>query len=790
MSSPVRNNPPPPEPRPDPRPDPRIVEVAVVGVGQLLSYQLPDHMPLLEPGTEVIVPVGKGQRCGWVVAQAQHAWSPEPEPAGNEAQLEIFSDQTPRRMKSVAQYQAAFLPNQIPLFQWMSEYYGVPIADILEAAMPKRHSDHEQLCVELSDRDNALSALPSLRTRAPKQAEVLQALLDAPEPLLLETLEETLPSARGACTALKKKNLITLRNQARTFSPRTVAAAYVQAPDGLTPTQERAVEKIADSLNQQKFDPFLLLGVTGSGKTEVYIQAIRHALSLGGSALLLVPEISLTPQLVDQLSTRLAIPLALLHSQVGGYERWKYWQGLRDGQFRVAVGARSALFAPIPNLRLIIVDEEHETSYKQSDGLRYHGRDVAVMRAKTDACTLLLGSATPSLETLYNVQRKRYRLLELPERVHQRPVPAIEIIDLMKIPTRLMPAPTISPPLFAAIETSLKEKEQIVILYNKRGFSSYLQCDSCGEAVCCPQCSVSLTYHKGKEILLCHYCGLQVPTPEACGFCRNPATMLVEEQDAELPGTLSHRGAGTERVVEDIQALFPEARLVRMDRDTVGAKDAYREILSKMRRGEADILIGTQMIAKGHDLPGVTLVGIIDADVGLHIPDFRTSERVYQLITQAAGRAGRGSRQGRVLVQTRQANHPTIVATAGGRFKAFARFQLEQREKLKYPPYGRLLRVVISASDQRTTIAASEELAHRIALWTAQRGATEGCAVLGPAPAPHQRLRGLYRWHILVKAHSATLLSQLASVLQEIKSTDPFFKKLRLAIDVDPVDML
>lgn len=592
------------------------------------------------------------------------------------------------------------------------------------------------------------------------------------------------------------------------------------APSSLTPGQSAALELIDEALDTREFQPILLHGVTGSGKTEVYIRAIERVLTEGGSALVIVPEISLTPQFLDQLQSRLNTPLALLHSQVGATERWRAWREILDGKLRVAIGARSAIFAPLANLRLVIVDEEHENSYKQSDGLRYNGRDVAVMRAKFSRSTVILGSATPSFESLLNSSKNRYKLIEMPDRVTSRPPPGLEIVDLSKVKLSEMPTPGISPQLHQAISETLMKQGQVVILYNRRGFSSYLQCESCSEVVLCPNCSVSLTFHRGRSQLVCHYCDYKIHPPTNCRFCRDPRRSRIELDERGEPlesarvteevGKLVFRGSGTEQIVDELVSLFPSAKIVRMDRDAVTHKGAYRRILGDMRSGRADILVGTQMIAKGHDLPGVTLVGIVDADIGLHLPDFRASEKAFQLITQAAGRAGRGKEQGRVIVQTREPNHPTIVATVTGRFRAFARYELEHRKQLNYPPWGRLLRVVISSTSREEAFVAAQKTRQVLDILVAklrtavvasktqgnyqQAAPASGASILGPARAPHERLRGRYRWHLLVKSSSAREISQLANSLnawaRSEKSLKGILKDVRLAVDVDPVDML
>ena len=540
------------------------------------------------------------------------------------------------------------------------------------------------------------------------------------------------------------------------------------------------------------FNPFLLYGVTGSGKTEIYIRAVQQVLAGGGSALVIVPEIALTPQFLDQLRLRLKVPLALLHSQLGQRIRWQAWQAALDGKARVAIGARSAVFAPLHDLRLIVVDEEHESSYKQSDSLRYNARDVAVMRAKLARAVVVLGSATPSFESLVNVREKRYRMLELPKRATTRPLPTIELVDLMSIKKSEMPSPNISPQLHQALQETLDARGQAVILFNHRGFASYLQCETCGQAVVCPNCSVSFTLHKKKNRLVCHYCNLSLIPPSYCMYCRDPKTTRIEAESGAgkktATGLLAERGAGTEKIVEELQTLFPQASILRMDRDTVTRKGAYRSILGSMRGGDADILVGTQMIAKGHDLPGVVLVGIVNADVALHLPDFRASEKAFQLITQAAGRAGRGEEPGRVFLQTREAKHPTIVACITGRFKAFARYELDYRKKLYYPPEGRLVRLIISSSDRRESFDAAHLVKQAVREFVQNNGKT--VVVLGPAPAPYEKLCNRYRWHILIKAESSKLLSELAGRLNQWKATVAGFKDFRLAVDVDPTEML
>ncbi len=718
------------------------VEVVIPGVPLRLSYRVPAELEsVVDVGSEVDVDVGRRRSSGWVVKRvplstAMASLENSRSDAVGAPQLRLFTETSAPKLRAIENPRPAFTPEQLSLFEWMEQYYGAPLADIIENAVPRRTSTKRK------------------RRREDSEAET---------------------------SALKP-----VREQ----------------PPSLHRFQQEAVEYLERALQARTFSPFLLFGVTGSGKTEVYLQTIERVLrEEEGSALLIVPEISLTPQLLDTFASRLKHPVGMLHSQMGASARWETWEAIRRGELRLAVGARSAVFAPLTNLRLIIVDEEHDSSFKQSESLRYHARDVAVMRAKFAAATIILGSATPSFESLVNVKRKHYRLLEMPERVTTRPLPKLELVDLNQVKRREMISENLSPRLHQAIVETLGKKEQVIILHNRRGFSSYLQCESCSEAVKCPNCSVTLTYHKRKSRLVCHYCDAALTPPEHCSYCRDPRTTGLEldvtgspiasERETSRVGELVHRGGGTERIVEELSGLFPNATIARMDRDAVEDRSSYARILGDVRTGQTNILVGTQMIAKGHDLPGVTLVGIIDADVGLHFPDFRSSEKVFQLITQAAGRAGRGSEPGLVIVQTREPNHPTIVATVTNRFKAFARYELEHRRALGYPPWGRLLRLVVSAPDRRRAQEAATKLRLTCEVY-ASRATPSQLTLLGPTPAPYEKLRARYRYHLLVKSPSAKRISQLANHLYRERSTlfSGEFAQVRLAIDVDAVDML
>lgn len=806
------------------------LRVVLPGLPESLTYASAHGLPQLAPGWEVEVPLGKRTAVGWVIeilpyeqgieeiVRKKNTDKGEGTSTGELSQLGLFADtQRTISLKPILRGQKVFSPELLKLFSWMSEYYGANLAEVIDSSLPRRIPSKQVKYLELLAKyfEQKSELIPLLEKRAPLQCAVLKHLEQARAPVSLPTLLKEFPQARSALKALENKELLVQSDSpcCRAFENMRAeqqSAIFINSEaKHLSSAQQLAVDKAVLAMQQGSFATSLLFGVTGSGKTEVYLRLVEHALALGKSSLVIVPEISLTPQFIDQFYSRLKVPMALLHSQVGAGARWDAWKGALSGEIKVAIGARSSVFAPLQNLGLIVVDEEHETSYKQSEGLRYNARDVAVMRGKFSSSLVVLGSATPSFESLINVQKKRYSLLELPERVSTRPMPTIHIVDMKKVKRSQMPSENISPELHDALQTTITRGGQAVILYNRRGFASYLQCESCSEVIECPSCSVPLTFHRQKNRLLCHYCNLSVIPPSSCSFCRDPKTSRLEGPEcddfggspasssiAESVGRLILRGGGTEKVVDELHLLFPEAKILRMDRDSVASKDSYRRILGSMRSGKADILVGTQMIAKGHDLPGVTLVGIIDADVGLHLPDFRASERAFQLITQAAGRSGRGEEPGTVIVQTREALHPTMVAIATGRFRAFARYELEYRRSLSYPPFGRLLRFVASSSNREEALKGAEQTKNALQLFIQQMHNTSSAnpklapKILGPAPCPLEKLRGRHRWHILVKSSSAKTISTLALRMRSWKSSLTGFSDFRLAIDVDPMEML
>ena len=532
------------------------------------------------------------------------------------------------------------------------------------------------------------------------------------------------------------------------------------APSAVTlgADQAHAAHSVLAAMNESRFHTFLLDGVTGSGKTEVYFEVIQHMLEqTDGQALVLLPEISLTPQWLERFEKRFGFKPNVWHSAIGQGQRKKTWWGAHDGSARVVVGARSALFLPFVNLKLIVVDEEHDPSFKQEEGFRYSGRDMAIVRASLAKCPVLLASATPSLESWYNAQQGRYTLLPLTSRYGNASMPDIATVDLTKTP---MKADTyISPPLRAAIAQTLENKQQVVLFLNRRGFAPLLICRSCGHRVNCPSCSTSLVVHGQK--LQCHHCGLTEPYPEDCSQCHKP-------------DTLHPFGPGTRKVMQEVQSLFPEARVAAVDRDSVTTPDEMRDIVHRMQNQQLDILVGTQMLAKGHDFDHLTLVGVIDADMGLAHGDLRAAERTFQLLTQVAGRAGRRDVKGKVLLQTHTPEHPLFKALISMNRDAFLNLELRGRQMTGFPPFGRLTALILSGESENAVTAAARKLATTLPT-------RDKTTLYGPAPAPLLKLRDSYRYRLLLRSAEAP-----HELLQEWLGQAELPKGVRVDVDIDP----
>jgi primosomal protein N' (replication factor Y) len=650
---------------------------------------------------------------------------------------------------------------------------AAPLADKAIKALEKRgfivaeqvHTERDPLRAP-ADRLRLELARERGDTKLAKAERELYAFLELhPGSHNLKDAEAAVKNASSAARALARKGLVTLNRE-----PVAVSSGPVHTPHALNAAQQAAFEPIRSAIRAKQFRIFLLHGVTGSGKTEVYLNAIESVQAEGRSALLLVPEIALTPAMAGQFFSRFGDRVAILHSAFTDAERSDQWRRIQSGAASVVVGTRSGVFAPVRNLGLIVVDEEHDGSYKQEETPRYHGRDVAIVRAQgAGGACVILGSATPNLESRYNAEKGKYELLELPGRIEQRPMPSVKLIDMRQEFLETRKQATFSRELLAALAQRLENREQAIVLLNRRGFSSFVACRACGERVECVNCAVTLTFHKRDYRLLCHYCGFAQKVPSICPKCASEHIYFV--------------GLGSERVEEELHHAFGAARIARLDRDTVTGKRQYEIILRDFREGRYDILVGTQMIAKGHDIPNVTLVGVISADTGLGMPDFRAAERTFQLLTQVAGRAGRGSVPGIVLIQTINPDHYAVRLAAAHDYQAFYEMELAFRRALHYPPFSAMANVLLRSEQKETALRMSSELGLLLT------PAPEKLKIMGPAEAPVPRLKNEYRYQFLIKAASRKALNEL---LQRIRSfaQEHKWNPTAVIIDVDPLSLM
>jgi len=658
---------------------------------------------------------------------------------------------------------AAYLAKVLPLADKAIialERRGFIVAEQVQMERDPLRAPADRLRIELSDKPLELTGV-KLR----KAERELHAFLELhPGSHNLKDLEATVKNASPAARALVRKGLITIKREPVPAAPSAVSPRHT-----LNPPQQAAFEGIRAAIQRNEFHIFLLYGVTGSGKTEVYLNAIEAVLAEGRSALLLVPEIALTPAVAGQFLSRFGDRVAILHSAFTDAERSDQWRRIRSGAASVVVGTRSGVFAPIANLGLIVVDEEHDGSYKQEETPRYNGRDVAIVRARAAGACVILGSATPSLESRYNAERGKYALLELPGRIAERPMPAVKLIDMRQEFLETRKQAVFSRELLDALAKRLENREQTIVLLNRRGFSSFVACRSCGERIQCVNCAVTLTFHKRDYRLLCHYCGYAQKVPNLCPKCSGEHLYFL--------------GLGSERVEEELHHAFGAARIARLDRDTVTGKRQYESILRDFREGHYDILVGTQMIAKGHDIPNVTLVGVISADTGLGMPDFRAAERTFQLLTQVAGRAGRGSVPGIVLIQTINPDHYAVRLAALQDYPAFYQKELAFRRALRYPPFSAMANILLRSVQKETALRMSSELAVLLT------PSPEKLKILGPAEAPVPRLKNEYRYQFLIKAASRKALGEL---LERIRcfAQEHKWGATALVIDVDPLSLM
>lgn len=726
-------------------------------VDRAFDYLVPDSLRgLIQPGQRVKAPFGRGDKLtvGFCVGS-------QPTAALDGGVLKCVHSLVDRR--------PLLSSHMLELTRWIADRYLCAWGQVLDTVVPAgvKNQAGTRDVLMLSLNDEELAKHENLKLPE-KQAAVIRALSDARRPLSQEHLARVARCGSGPITALRRKRLV-LATLERS-EPAAPAARPVDATGDLTlnSQQRGALARILEVLREQKYRTFLLHGVTGSGKTEVYIQAIREVVAYGRQAIVLVPEISLTPQTIRRFSARFE-KIAVLHSHLSDAERHRHWQQIAAGNVQVVVGARSAVFAPTPHLGLIVIDEEHETSFKQDTTPRYHAREVARRRAELENVPLILGSATPTLESWERAVSQQDELLSLPRRVAGRPLPPVVVVDIRHDPQRASGA-AIGRALHHAMRSALEADGQVILFLNVRGYSPVLWCRACGAAVKCPHCDISLTWHKELKKVLCHSCDYQGDPPQACPACGHPA--------------IRYLGVGTQRLEQEVRARFPKYAALRMDSDSMKKPGSHDRALEAFRHGEVRILLGTQMISKGLDFPDVTLVGVIDADTVLHQPDLRASERTFQLIAQVAGRTGRSERGGRVLVQTTCPTEPAIEFASHHDFLGFARIELEHRRRLNAPPYSHLLRVILRGPEEPAVKSDAARLAELCR--AAASGASPVVRVQGPAPAPIARLQGNFRYHLQLSAAQTESLREIwKAIALEFKPSP----HVEFAVDVDPLNL-
>jgi len=759
------------------------------------DYSIPPALSeQIEVGTRVQVPFGPRKVLGCVTGLAEESAHASLKPI-----LKVIGAQT------------LVTPKVLKLARWIADYYccapEVALKSVLPDAVRQEQAGWREMLFV-----HALPFNGELPKISKRQKEIWHIIEERRE-LALKELLELADTTASTIRRLEDKGLVAISAQISERDPYAREHILPTQPLSLNPSQTKALDAVIAAMEQSvthqlpeslekvgrgvptapvplqqrrggavgtprptTLRPFLLHGVTGSGKTEVYLQAIAHALNQGNGAIVLVPEISLTPQTVERFKARFSSGsaqtlVAVLHSHLSAGERHDEWHKIRQGRARIVIGARSAIFAPVDPLGLIIVDEEHENSYKQEEAPRYHARDVAIMRGQMEGATVLLGSATPSMESFYNCKKGKYALLELPERADDKKMPFVRVVDMRQTLRKGKVIPIFSPQLTDAIAHRLERGEQTILFLNRRGYSTSLQCPLCGQVAGCPNCSISLTYHRQDQKLACHICGHTESVPAACPNpkCRNPE--------------IRYAGLGTQKVEETLAKLFPHARIKRMDSDALKRKDDFRRILGDFRAGKIDILVGTQMIAKGLHFPRVTLVGIIYADLALHRPDFRAGERTFQLLTQVAGRAGRGDVEGEVFVQAFTPFHPAIQFARRHDFAGFFEQELEFRDQLRYPPFSRIALLTLRGRNEEKVKFFAEHLKREVDKII---GDIKSLIIAGPAPAPLLRADTYYRYQIMMRAPRMSILSQRLAQLSQSLTLDP---DVILSVDIDPVEM-
>jgi len=724
----------------------------------VFDYEIPAALqPAVAIGSRVEIPVRNRSARGTVIEL-----------------LETSEADGLRPILSVIGDKPVLNPLLIKLGHWIADYYCCPLEAAMRTILPQviRQADVQHRRLQFAALSGEPFALETIAKRAPNQAAVLEALQGAAEPVAVSRLVRECAVSHQTVQQIAKKKLITLTKQTVMRDPYREETFLPSAKLSLNPQQETVLVALIAAIDTPaEAKPLLLHGVTGSGKTEIYLQGIQHALDLGKAAIVLVPEISLTPQTVERFKSRFAgsgVEVAVLHSHLSAGERHDEWHRIRDGKARIVIGARSAIFAPLENLGLIVVDEEHENSYKQEEAPRYHARDIAVLRATMEKCAILLGSATPSIESYHNATTGKYRLVNLPERVDAQKMPFMRVVDMREESRKQKGMAILSDKLRMAIEKRLELREQSILFLNRRGFSTSLICNKCGFVCECPNCSIALTYHRAASRIVCHICGHTAVAPSKCPDCKDPG--------------IRYAGTGTEKVEDAVTKAFPKAAVKRMDADAMTKKDSYRETLNAFRAGKIDILVGTQMIAKGLHFPNVTLVGIINADLALHLPDFRAAERTFQLLTQVAGRAGRGDIEGEVFIQSFTPFHPAIQFARHHDFEGYWTQEIEFRQQWDYPPFTHMMLIHIRGPHQQRAEFSAETLARRL-----KEALPNGTTLGDPVPSPLERSHGSYRYQIMLRTRTVVRLSR---ALRAILDRLTFPEDVIVTVDVDPYQLL
>lgn len=788
----------------------RFVEVAVpLHVFQTFTYRLPE--PLAENasiGARIVVPLGRRLTTGYIVALNEGS------------SFESDAEHEIKDASEILDTVPILTPELLEITKWVADYYAAPWGEVIKAALPPGISP--SIDQFISTTSNGLEALAQGDALTPKQQQVMELLIGQDEvgvtslknqlentqlntalrqlesegfitrtqrssasfvrqkqqrmvrvtgakeaveskrklteaqervlatlgtrqPLSLKELLALSNASTSSVHTLEKRGLVETFEQSLRRDPLSGEALPALEHYVLTAEQAQVLSEIESCVTEGGYTPFLLHGVTGSGKTEVYIRAMQLTLQMGRCALMLVPEIALTPVFSRRLRAHFGDLVAIFHSSLSRGERFDEWTRVRVGEAKVVIGTRSAVFAPIQNLGLVVIDEEHESSYRQQDSPQYNGRDTAIVRAQKESAVVVLGSATPSLETFHNARSGKYRYLRLPNRIGNRPMAAARLVDMRTVFDRHKKPRVFSDELLQAIEETHAKREQSIILLNRRGYSSFVLCRSCGETIQCPNCDVTLTYHRGDRVIVCHYCNHREPAPSQCPNCAGKYIYYV--------------GEGTEQIEELLKKQFPELRIARIDRDTTSRRRIFERTLHDFSEGGLDMLVGTQMLAKGHDYPNVTLVGVVSVDAGLALPDFRAAERTFQLITQVAGRAGRGHRPGQVLIQTYHPHHYALRHASAQDYQAFYNEEINHRQNHGYPPFLSLASIMVHGPDLDRVRTDATTLRAKLD----QANLERGCRVLGPAPAPLGRLKGEFRFQILIKSRSRKKLREVAN---------------------------